>query len=80
MAILRCLLRGRAPEAFASILAEARALLAAATAMVRRYIHALAADFLLPPDMPVRWHMIRRLGPVMNALLTRLDKVARPWA
>ena len=165
VAILRRLLRACAPEAFASISAEARALLAAATAMVRRYIHALAADILLPPvrtpsdgdhpsleergsrsandylfplaehsggrasqncppelpalqwailweaavrlaavmanpaphalrlarlqrrqgsaplrDMPVRWHVIRRLGPVIDALLIRLDQAARPWA
>lgn len=163
--MLRRLLSACAPEAFASISAEARALLVAATAMVRRYIHALAADILLPPvrtpsngdhpsreeresrrandylfplaehsggrasqncppeppalqwailweaaarlaavmtnpaphalrlarlqrrqglaslrDMPVRWHVIRRLGPVMDALLTRLDQAARPWA
>jgi hypothetical protein len=165
VAMLRRLLRACAPEAFAAISAEARALLAAATAMVRRYIHALAADILLPParvslgadnplreerasrnsndylfplaehpggrasrhcppeppelqwailweaaarlaavmanpaphalrlarcqrrvgraplrDMPVRWHVIRRLGPVIDALLTRLDQAARPWA
>ena len=165
VAMLRRLLRACAPEAFASISAEARALLAAATAMVRRYIHALAADIPLPPvrtsnsadnpsrevrasrsandylfplseqpggrasqycppeppalqwailweaaarlaavmanpaphalrlaryqrrhgftllrDMPVRWYVIRRLGPVMDALLTRLDQAARPWA
>lgn len=165
VAMLRRLLRACAPEALASISAEARALLAAATAMVRRYIHALAADILLPParapraedlppreerifrgandylfplsehlggrasqncpaeppelqwailweaasrlaavmsnpaphalrlarfqrrhgpallrDMPVRWHVNRRLGPVMDALLTHLDQAARPWA
>jgi hypothetical protein len=165
VAMLRRLLRACAPDAFASISAQARALLAAATAMVRRYIHALAADILLPPvlpprtgdhpsreeresrsandylfplaelpggrasqncppeppelqwailweaaarlaavmanpaphalrlarfqrrlgpaplrDMPVRWHVIRRLGPIMDALLTRLDQAARPWA
>lgn len=165
VAMLRRLLRACAPEAFASISAEARALLAAATAMVRRYIHALAADIVLPParatlgadhpsrderasrsandylfplaerpggrasqncppeppalqwailweaaarlaavmanpaphalrlarfqrrhglaplrDLPVRWHVIRKLGPVMDALLTRLDQAARPWA
>lgn len=49
VAMLRRLLRACAPEAFVSISAEARALLAAATAMVRRYIHALAADISLPP-------------------------------
>ncbi len=165
VAMLRRLLRACAPEAFASISAEARALLVAATAMVRRYIHALAADILLPPvrtpsggdhrsrevraslssndyifplaehpggrasqhcppeppqlqwailweaaarlaavmanpaphalrlaryqrrhglallrDMPVRWYVIRRLGPVMDALLIRLDQAARPRA
>ena len=31
-------------------------------------------------DLPVRWHVIRRLGPVMDALLTCLDQAARPWA
>jgi hypothetical protein len=165
VAMLRRLLRACAPEGLASISAEARALLAAATALVRRYIRALAADILLPPvrppsagdnppreerasrnsngylvplaehpggraslncppappelqwailweaaarlaavmanpapyalrlarlqrrlgpaplrDMPVRWHVIRRLGPAMDALLTRLDQAARPWA
>jgi hypothetical protein len=35
----------------------------------------------LPPlrDMPVRGHVIGRLGSVMDALLTRLDQAARPW-
>jgi hypothetical protein len=165
VAMLRRLLRACAPDAFASISAEARALLAAATAMVRRYIHVLAADIRLPPardlrctdalspnapsarsandylfplaehpggraslncppeppalqwailweaaarlaavmanpaphalrlarfqrrqgpaplrDTPVHWHVIRRLDPVMDALLTRLDQAARPWA
>lgn len=165
VAMLRRLLRSCAPAAFAAISSEARALLSAASAMVRRYIQALAADILLPPvraalradspsrderafrsaidyrfplseqpggraslncppeptelqrailweaaarlaavmanpaphalrlarfqrrqgpeplrDMPVRWHVIRRLGPVMDALLTRLDQAARPWA
>ena len=44
---LRTLLRGAVPEHFAKIAAEARAQLIAATALVRRYIHVLAADILL---------------------------------
>ena len=46
---LRRLLQAAAPEAFAAIAAEARWRLAAATALVRRYIHVLAADISLPP-------------------------------
>ena len=46
---LRALLRDTAPEAFAAIAKEARAQLIAITALVRRYIHVLAAELVLPP-------------------------------
>ena len=50
---LRTLLRGAVPEHFHKIAAEARAQLIAATALVRRYIHVLAADITLPAPRPV---------------------------
>jgi hypothetical protein len=37
-----------------------------------------------PPlrELPVRWHVIRRLGPGFDTLLMQLDAAARPqdWA
>ncbi len=50
---LRMLLRRAVPEHFHKIAAEARAQLLAATALVRRYIHVLAADIVLPEPRPV---------------------------
>jgi hypothetical protein len=49
LAALRQLLRATAPEALAQIALDARAHLAALTAMVRRYIQILAAELILPP-------------------------------
>jgi hypothetical protein len=49
LAVLRALLTAIAPEAFASVSAEARARLTHLTALVRRYIHILAAETVLPP-------------------------------
>lgn len=49
LAALRLLLRTAAPEGFAAIARDARAQLAALTALVRRYIHILAAEIILPP-------------------------------
>lgn len=49
LAVLRELLTAIAPEAFASVSAEARARLTHLTALVRRYIHILAAETVLPP-------------------------------
>ncbi|MFN7056946.1 hypothetical protein [Hyphomonas sp.] len=49
IAALGQLLRAAGPEGFAAIALEARAHLAAAAALVRRYIHVLAADIALPP-------------------------------
>ncbi len=166
LAALRALLRATAPEAFAGIALSARAQLIALTALVRRYIHVLAADLILPQrrppapaavhpgppaprprstprylfplievpagasrrsagedppelqwallleaaarlaevlanpapharrlarrfgtllvpglrDLPVPWHVVRRLGPAMDNLLMRLDQAARPQA
>jgi hypothetical protein len=163
LAALRALLRATAPEAFAGIALDARAHLAALTALVRRYIHVLAAEIILPPpqtrgptehrassggasrsylfplietparasasatggedppqlqwallmeaatrlaevlanpepharrlarrfgtltvpglrDLAVPWHIIRRIGPVIDTLLIRLDQAARPQA
>ncbi|MBA3069514.1 MAG: hypothetical protein FP825_13665 [Hyphomonas sp.] len=166
LAALRTLLRATAPEAFAGIALDARAHLAALTALVRRYIYVLAAEFLLPPprpnrspanghapqpakapgrrvyrfaliegpsrpgaasegedppalqwalllqaadrlagvlanpaphacrlarrfgtllvpglrELPVPWHVIRRAGPQIDALLMRIDQAARPQA
>jgi hypothetical protein len=49
---LRTFLRGAVPEKFDKAAATARAHLMAAAALVRRYIHVLAADIDLPP-LPV---------------------------
>jgi hypothetical protein len=166
LSALRALLRATAPGAFAATAKEARAQLFAVTALVRRYIHVLAAELVLPPprarppstednlkpatarrgaraplfalienparsggggegedppalqwallmeaaarlvgvlanpapharrlarcfgtllhaglrEMPVPWHVIRRVGPGIDALLLRLDQAARPQA
>ena len=161
---LRRLLRATPPDAFAQIALHARAHLAAITALVRRYIHVLAAELGLAPlgplpplpdipaercgprsrryrfalieqaarrrrasrgedppdlqlailleaverladvlanpaphalrlarflrrrtgevlrDLPVPWHIIRRIGPAIDTLLLRLDAAARPKA
>jgi hypothetical protein len=162
---LRLLLRNAAPDGFAAIARDARAQLAALTALVRRYIHILAAEIILPPlraetpptdkpvrdprrkgprralfqlfelpavsgrpakgedppalqwallveaaarlaavladpapharrlarrfgtllvpglrDLPVPWHVIRRLGPAIDSLLCAFDQAARPQA
>ncbi len=168
LSALRKLLRAAAPEDFAAIAREARAQLAVITALIRRYVHILAAELILPPprpladaapqaagqgagaasahrslfallempsrssssstgedppelqwallmqaaerlvsvlanpapharrlarrfgtltvpglrDMPVPWHITRRIPPGLDILLTRLDQCARPeaWA
>ena len=49
---LRAFLRGAVPDKFDKVAAAARAHLMAAAALVRRYIHVLAADLALPP-LPV---------------------------
>ena len=49
---LRVFLRGAVPDKFDKAAATARAHLMAAAALVRRYIHVLAADLALPP-LPV---------------------------
>lgn len=49
---LRALLLGTVPELFGAVSAHARAQLAAAAALVRRYIHVLAAELVLAPAMP----------------------------
>ena len=162
---LRGLLRAARPETFMHIALDARAQLAALTALVRRYIHVLAAAIRLPPappllplpdvpaeggggacgyrfplierparrrsasagqddaelqlallleavqrladvmadpaphalrlagrlrrfngealrELPVPWHVIRRIHPAVDVLLNRLDAAARPeaWA
>jgi hypothetical protein len=51
---LRKLLRATAPEAFAAIAREARVQLAVITALLRRYIHVLAAEIILPPPRAPR--------------------------
>ncbi len=53
LAALRTWLRATAPEAFAQIALDARAHLAALTALVRRYLHVLAAEIRLPPLAPL---------------------------
>lgn len=45
---LRKLLRTSAPEAFAAFVREVRVQIAVITAMLRRYIHVLAAEIVLP--------------------------------
>ncbi|MFN3608185.1 MAG: hypothetical protein ACK4Y9_03890 [Hyphomonas sp.] len=49
---LRALLVGTVPELFGDISAHARAQLEAAAALVRRYIHVLAAELVLAPASP----------------------------
>ena len=49
LSALRRLLRAADPYAFAAIAREARAQLAVVTALIRRYIHILAAELVLPP-------------------------------
>ncbi|MFN4183834.1 MAG: hypothetical protein ACK4M6_03550 [Hyphomonas sp.] len=49
---LRALLLGTVPELFGEVSAHARAQLAAAAALVRRYIHVLAAELALAPATP----------------------------
>ncbi|MEQ9505609.1 MAG: hypothetical protein RLO80_05020 [Hyphomonas sp.] len=49
LSALRKLLQAADPYAFASIAREARAQLAVITALIRRYIHILAAELVLPP-------------------------------
>ncbi len=51
---LRKLLRATAPEAFAAIARKARVQLAVITALLRRYIHLLAAEIILPPPRTAR--------------------------
>jgi len=163
LAALRRLLLTANPCAFAAIASEARAQLAVAAALVRRYIHILAAELVLPPprvvpsrpstdnavprgasrylfplieapaasgggsagedppelqwallteaarrladvlaspasharrlarrfgtlltpglrDLPVPWHIIRRIPPALDVLLLRADQIARPLA
>lgn len=161
---LRRLVLATPPEAFASIARDARAHLAALAALVRRYIHLLAGEIVLPPsrpasplagdpderircsarryrfaltegkacsggpgtgddppemqwqimmealdrlksvlahpaphalrlarflrrhgaaplrELPVPWHIVRRIGPALDTLLLRLDEVVRPQA
>ena len=114
-AALRLLLRTAVPDAFAAIARDARAQFAVLSALVRRYIHILAAEIILPPlrevvpdtdkpaqasasqrsrrapcfgtllvqglrDLPVPWHITRRLAPGVDALLCAMDQAARPQA
>jgi hypothetical protein len=51
---LQKLLRAAAPEAFTAIAREARLQLAVITALLRRYIHVLAAEIILPPPRAPR--------------------------
>ena len=51
---LRKLLRATAPDAFAAIAREVRVQLAVITALLRRYIHVLAAGIILPPPRAPR--------------------------
>jgi hypothetical protein len=51
---LRKLLRAAAPEAFSAIAREVRVPLTVITALLRRYIHVLAAEIILPPPRAPR--------------------------
>jgi hypothetical protein len=51
---LRKLLRAAAPDAFAAIAREVRVQITVITAMLRRYIHVLAAEIILPPTRAPR--------------------------
>lgn len=64
---------------------EAAGRLAAVLAEPERHARRLAlylrrAGSAVLRDMPVRWHVLRRLGPVADALLIHLDQRARPGA
>lgn len=86
LAALRQRLRATAPESFADIALHARAHLAALTAMVRRYIHILAAEIILPPRAtpPPADHSAERTGTRAGRrayrfpLIETLSKPSRP--
>ncbi len=69
------------PELQWAILIEAAARLAAVLANPAP--HARRFGTLLTPglrELPVPWHVIRRVGPFVDTLLMRLDQLARPQA
>jgi hypothetical protein len=84
LSALRALLRATAPDAFAAIAKEARAQLIAVTALVRRYIHVLAAGLVLPPprvrppsteDMPA---LVSARSGARATLFPLIEHPARP--
>jgi hypothetical protein len=82
---LRTLLQAAAPEAFAAIAGEARARLVVLTALVRRYIHILAAEIILPPsrsraplpDNPAHAPSARRAGGYLFPLIETPSRPGR---
>lgn len=63
LSALRKLLRATAPDGFAAIALDARAHLAAITALIRRYLYVLAAEMILPP--------LRRIDPLTEEAASR---------
>lgn len=80
LAALRTLLRATSPDAFAVIARDARTRLIALTALVRRYIHVLAADILLPrpKPRPPTEHSGARAKSSRNYLFPLIETPSRP--
>jgi hypothetical protein len=81
LAALRTLLRATSPDAFAAIARDARTRLIALTALVRRYIHVLAADIVLPPRRqthPLAEHKTIGAKSSRNYLFPLIETQSRP--
>jgi hypothetical protein len=82
---LRKLLRAAAPEAFTAIAREARLQLAVITALLRRYIHVLAAEIIPPPrsaprpqaEHPAKPRATRKADRYLFALLEMPSQPSR---
>ena len=72
---LRTFLRGVVPDQYDRVAAAARAHLMAAAALVRRYIHVLAADIALPP--PAIGGSAKNSNPTPTKLQSRRDALFR---
>lgn len=82
---LRKLLRATAPEAFAAMARDVRVQIAVITAMLRRYIHVLAAEIILPPrpaprpqaEHPAKPRATRKADRYLFALLEMPSQSSR---
>ena len=78
--VLRKLLRGADPLAFAALAREARTQLIVITALIRRYIHVLAAEIILPPPqnrLPADRRAVRA-GSSSRYLFPLIETPSRP--